>query len=97
MLNEKKFKEIYDVKRRADQEKLSFEERAALRTRLSYPIMVAFEKWIVKEYPHVLPQGRIGKALEYTYRKMFLQILFNRQILEPLRIVNKGVSIKLLN
>ena len=59
---------LYEVERRADQEKLSFEERAALRTRLSYPIMVAFEKWIVKEYPHVLPQGRIGKALKYTFK-----------------------------
>lgn len=58
---------LYDVERRADQENLSFEERADLRYRLSYPIMVAFEKWMVKEHPHVLPKGRIGKAIRYTY------------------------------
>lgn len=58
---------LYDVERRADQEKLSYEERADLRTRLSYPIMVAFEKWLVNEYPKVLPKGRIGKAIRYTY------------------------------
>lgn len=58
---------LYDVERRADEEHLSCEERANLRTRLSYPIMVAFEKWIVSEYPKVLPKGRIGKALSYTY------------------------------
>ena len=58
---------LYDVERRADQEKLTFEERAELRSRLSYPIMVAFEKWMVNEYPKVLPKGRIGQAIKYTY------------------------------
>jgi len=60
---------LYDVERRADQEKLTYEERADLRTRLSYPItiMVAFEKWMVNEYPKVLPRGRIGQAIKYTY------------------------------
>ena len=59
---------LYDVERRADQENLSYEERSDLRSRLSYPIMVAFEKWLVKEYPKVLPKGRIGQAINYTYR-----------------------------
>lgn len=58
---------LYDVERRADQENLSYEERAALRTRLAYPIMRVFEKWIVNEYPKVLSGGQIGKALKYTY------------------------------
>jgi len=58
---------LYDVERRADNENLSDEERSNLRSRLSYPIMVAFEKWILGEYPKVLPKGRIGKALRYTY------------------------------
>ncbi len=58
---------LYDVERRADEENLSFEERADLRGRLSYPIMVAFEKWLVNEYPKVLPKGRLGKAIKYTY------------------------------
>jgi transposase len=59
---------LYDVERQADQENLSYIERAELRSRLSYPIMVVFEKWLVKEYPKVLPKGRIGKAISYTYR-----------------------------
>jgi len=58
---------LYAVERRADEEHLSFEERAELRSRLSYPIMVAFEKWLVSEYPKVLPKRRIGKAIYYTY------------------------------
>jgi len=31
----------------ADGEQLSFGQRAELRARLSYPLMVAFEKWLV--------------------------------------------------
>lgn len=58
---------LYQVERRADKEKLSDEERSELRSRLAYPIMVAFEKWMLREYPKVLPKGRIGKALRYTY------------------------------
>ena len=58
---------LYDVERRADQENLTFDERADLRSRLSYPIMVAFENWLVNEYPKVLPKGRIGQAIKYTY------------------------------
>lgn len=58
---------LYDVERRADTENLSDAERSELRSRLAYPIMVAFEKWMLSEYPKVLPKGRIGNALRYTY------------------------------
>jgi transposase len=58
---------LYDVERRADEQGISYDARAELRTRLSYPIMVAFEKWFLQEYPKVLPKGRIGKAIKYTY------------------------------
>ena len=58
---------LYDVEHMADDKNLSFDQRAKLRSRLSYPIMRAFEKWILREYPKVLPKGRIGKALHYTY------------------------------
>jgi len=58
---------LYDVERMADGEQLSFGQRAELRARLSYPLMVAFEKWLVNEYPKVLPKSRIGRAIKYTY------------------------------
>lgn len=58
---------LYDVERQADQQQLSYDERADLRSRLAYPIMVAFEKWLLNQYPKVLPKGRIGKAIRYTY------------------------------
>lgn len=58
---------LYELEREADWQNLSYDERADLRERLAYPILVAFEKWLVKEYPNVLPKGRIGRAIKYTY------------------------------
>jgi transposase len=60
---------LYDIERMADEKKLSYDERAELRARLAYPIMVVFEKWIYEQIPKVLPKGRIGKALKYIYRQ----------------------------
>jgi hypothetical protein len=59
---------LYSVESRAEDENLSYEERSHLRTRLSYPIMVAFEKWLVNEYPKVLSQSPTGKAIRYAYK-----------------------------
>ncbi len=58
---------LYQIETMADDQELDFQQRAELRTRLAYPIMVAFEKWIVNYYPKVLPNGRMGRALKYTY------------------------------
>ncbi|MDR0748468.1 MAG: IS66 family transposase [Tannerellaceae bacterium] len=58
---------LYSVESKADDENLSYEERSHLRTRLSYPLMVAFEKWLVNEYPKVLPKSPTGKAIRYAY------------------------------
>lgn len=58
---------LYEVEREADYRNLSDEERGEMRERLAYPILVVFEKWLVNEYPKVLPKGRIGKAIKYTY------------------------------
>jgi len=58
---------LYKVETMADDQDLNYEARAELRARLAYPIMCAFEKWIVNYMPKVLPQGRMSKALTYTY------------------------------
>ena len=58
---------LYQVEDMATDQNLDHEQRAELRSRLAYPIMCAFEKWIVNYYPKVLPKGRMGRALSYTY------------------------------
>lgn len=68
---------LYDVKRRTDEESLPFEERSDLHCWLSYPIMVTFEKWLVNEYPKVLPKGRMGKAIKYTYKIYYRLIRYH--------------------
>lgn len=58
---------LYQVETMADEQDLDDNQRVELRKRLAYPIMVAFEKWIVNYYPKTLPKSRMGRALSYTY------------------------------
>ena len=58
---------LYQVETMANEQGLDDKQRVELRKRLAYPIMVAFEKWIVKYYPKALPKSRMGRALSYTY------------------------------
>jgi transposase len=58
---------LYHVETMATDQNMNDEQRAQLRSRLAYPILCAFEKWIVKYYPTTLPKGRMNKALSYTY------------------------------
>lgn len=58
---------LYKVEAMASDQNLDAEQRAELRKRLAYPILCAFEKWIVNYYPKVIPKGRMSKALSYTY------------------------------
>lgn len=58
---------LYNVEAMASDQKLDHDQRAVLRERLAYPILCAFEKWIVNYYPKALLQGRMYKALTYTY------------------------------
>jgi len=58
---------LYNVEAMATDQGLDYDQRAALRERLAYPILCAFEKWIVNYYPKDLLQGRMYKALTYTY------------------------------
>jgi transposase len=51
----------------ADDQNLDYAERAEIRQRLAYPILTAFEKWVVNYFPKTIPSGRMYKALRYTY------------------------------
>lgn len=58
---------IYKVEAMATDQQMNYQERADLRKRLAYPILCAFEKWIVNYFPKAIPKGRMAKALSYTY------------------------------
>lgn len=63
---------LYGVESMADDQGLDYQRRAELRSRLAYPILLGFEKWVVSYMPKVLSGGRMSKALTYTY------LLFHR-------------------
>ena len=58
---------LYRVEEMATDQDMDYVQRAELRKRLAYPILCAFEKWIVSYFPKVMPDGRMGRALKYTY------------------------------
>jgi transposase len=58
---------LYKVEMMADDQDLDYAQRAELRQRLSYPVQRAFEKWIVSYFPKAITNGRMHKALRYTY------------------------------
>lgn len=58
---------LYGVETMATDQEMDAGQRAELRQRLAYPILCAFEKWIVNYYPKTLKKGRMNKALSYTY------------------------------
>jgi transposase len=60
---------LYEIERQIKDQELSFEDAAALRRRLAYPIMVRFEKWLVTEHAKVIKGSPIEKAILYTYKR----------------------------
>ena len=60
---------LYEVERQIKDQALSFEDTAKLRTRLAYPILVRFEKWLVAEHVKVIKGSPIEKAIMYTYKR----------------------------
>ncbi|MDF1561368.1 MAG: IS66 family transposase [Bacteroidales bacterium] len=58
---------LYGVESMAEDQELDYQQRAELRSRLAYPILLGFEKWIVSYMPKALPKGRMSQALTYTY------------------------------
>jgi len=58
---------LYKVEDMATDQNMDDQQRAALRARLAYPILTAFEKWITSYYQKAIPKGRMSRALSYTY------------------------------
>lgn len=63
------FKALYKVEREAKDSKFTPEDRHLLRQKKSKPIMDAFNAWVDKVYPTVLPQSPLGKALKYCINR----------------------------
>lgn len=63
----KLIQDLYNVEHMADEQTLSYEERAELRQRLSKPILDSFELWLKNTYSKVLKRSLMGKAIAYAY------------------------------
>ena len=60
-------RKIYKVESDADEAGLNADERKEQRLKTSYPTIQLFETWMKETYLKVLPNSRMGGAIEYTY------------------------------
>ena len=90
---------LYTVERKADTDNLTNEERAALRNKLSFPVLVSFKKWLLRESTKVLlPKSPIGKAIRYTlnnYTRLNRYLLDGRYLIDNNLIENSARAIAL--
>ncbi|MFV0343165.1 MAG: IS66 family transposase, partial [Anaerocolumna sp.] len=59
-------RKLFALEAKADESKLSLEERSVLRETESKPVLEAFYKWIDKISLKTLPQSLLGKAITYA-------------------------------
>jgi transposase len=62
------YRRIYRIERLAKDEKMTPQQRYALRQRLTKPIMKEFKVWLDANLPTVLPKSPLGKAFNYTLK-----------------------------
>ena len=58
---------LYQVEANLKEENISNEEMAKERKRLSYPILLDFERWLHDVSSDFLPQSLMGKAIAYAF------------------------------
>ena len=63
----KEIQQLYRIEQMADEQNLSFEDRARLREKLAEPILISLEKWMEATYPTVLPKSLMGISIAYAY------------------------------
>lgn len=60
-------RKIYKVESDANKAGLNADERKEQRLKISYPTIRLFETWLKETYLKVLPNSKMGDAIEYTY------------------------------
>ncbi len=96
------FKDLYKIEREAKTRQLLPEQRYQLRQEKAKPILDAFNAWIDKIYPTVLPKSALGNAVNYCikYRAGLMRYLedgrleidnnLTEQEIKPLVIARKN-------
>ncbi len=60
-------RQLYKVESEADEQQLSPEARKEKRLKEAYPVIQAFERWMMDTWAKVSPKSRCGSAIAYTY------------------------------
>ena len=84
------FGQLYALERRIADEGLSKEETLTLRQQEAMPILKILKQWMLAEYPKVLPQSPIGKAISYFLKRWDKLIVYTTDA--SLKIDNNPVE-----
>lgn len=74
-------RKLYDIEREAVELNYTHDQIKALRAEKSFPILKAFEEWLLEQAADILPKSPIGKAILYTcgmYRRLVRYTLDGR-------------------
>ena len=61
--------QLYGIERQADEEQLSFEQRAVFRQKKVNPVLEQFHQWLKQVELKTPPKGLLGKAVGYTLKR----------------------------
>jgi transposase len=67
---------MYDIERKATEQKVSPEERARRRQAETWPLLEQLRAWVLEINPKVPPSTPLGKALRYVERRWFSLVVF---------------------
>jgi hypothetical protein len=63
------FGELYDIERRANDDRVGPDERLARRQHDALPVLDRLRTWIVDIYPKLPPRSRLARACKYMQRR----------------------------
>ena len=67
---------MYDIERKATEQKVSPEERARRRQVETWPLLEQLREWVLEISPKVPPSTPLGKAIRYVERRWFSLVVF---------------------
>ncbi len=65
----KEMQKLYAIERTIREKSLSVKEALEIREKEAVPVLTQLKAWMIENYPKVLPQSPIGKAINYSLQR----------------------------
>ena len=71
--------QLYAIERIAKEQSLSDQDIATLRQQESVPILEGLKQWMIQQYPQVVPQSNIARAIAYSLERWDKLSIYTRE------------------